>query len=163
MTHLQRIFLLRHAEAMPAQKGQTDFDRCLSAQGLHQAANIGTIIGQDYQRPAKVLLSPSKRTSQTVETLQLFDQSDLIFIDDLYDGGPQDYLNTVKNHSQYESVLLVGHNPSIFALLQFLAAPKSKIKLPYSYPTAGLAVLDFAKDETEFNHHCGNLLAFHQP
>lgn len=163
MNHLKRLFLLRHAEALPAQMGQSDFDRRLSANGKADAIKIGNIILQNYSLPEKILLSPSIRTTETTKALNLFDKTNLISIDAIYDGGPKEYLDILKQNSQFASLLLVGHNPSIFALLQYLASPKSAIQIPQNYPTSGLAIIDFLGPDAHLNHHQGELVAFHHP
>lgn len=163
MSNLQRLFLLRHAEAEPASLEKRDFDRPLSDKGKIDAQQIGKIIKEHYKLPEAVVLSPSKRTKQTVNLLHLFDKNNLNIIDDLYNGDGREYLNILKSIKDAQSLLLVAHNPAIFILFQFLTSLKSKIKIPHSYPPAGLAIIDFPNEANNLKEQNGQLVAFYAP
>lgn len=161
MQKLQRLYLLRHAQALPARVEQFDFDRVLSEKGRNEAEKIGEIIKTNYQLPDCILLSPSKRTRETAEYINLFEKSDLILVDALYEGSTKDYLDAISEAERFSNLLLIGHNPAIFAVLQYLASPQSNIKVPNSYPTAGLAIIDFSMSKSKLSPQSGLLTAFH--
>lgn len=154
---------MRHAEALPAKAGQLDADRNLSETGILEAEKIGEFLKQNYALPDCVILSPSTRTKQTASYLNVFKPANFIIADAIYDGGVKQYLDAIAEYDLFSSLLLIGHNPTIFALLQYFVSSNSKLKSPNNYPTAGLAVIDFPALYINSCEHSGQLIDFYYP
>ncbi|MHC5307353.1 SixA phosphatase family protein [Bartonella sp. LJL80] len=142
------IALLRHAEAEKAKTGMLDFDRPLSQHGREQARHIGAEIRESLKPPLHVLCSPSLRTKQTLEALDLTILADINYYNLLYDGGVDDYLTLLRQEYR-PSTLLIGHNPSI-AEVAFRLWDKHSSKTYFSknFPPATLALLSLPKTAT---------------
>jgi phosphohistidine phosphatase len=63
------LVLWRHAEAHEAQPGQDDLSRALTPRGEKQAARMAAWLDRQLPDGARILVSPAKRTEQTVQTL----------------------------------------------------------------------------------------------
>lgn len=111
----RRLFLLRHALAMPPVSGGNDKTRILSPKGLEDASALGRLMMRKNYMPDYILCSTATRTRQTLEKLfQSLPKTPTSFIDALYDGGTESYVREIqKIPAQYKSVLLVGHNPCV--------------------------------------------------
>jgi phosphohistidine phosphatase len=80
----------------------------------------------------------------------------------IYENRPDTLLDVIhETETGIHVLLLVGHNPSFPALAELLAATgdtESRQRLREKFPTAGLAVLDFAVDAWDRVHpHSGRL------
>ena len=113
---MRELILLRHAAALAAPVGASDFERPLSEPGRLEAA-------QAAQRLAgtaaieRILFSPARRTSETAQIiadeLSLAPQA-LVAIPALYVATAAVIRASVAhNHGGANVVLIVGHNPGI--------------------------------------------------
>jgi phosphohistidine phosphatase len=111
----RRLFLMRHALAMPPISGGDDKARVLSPKGLSDASMLGRIMMRKNYMPDYILCSTAVRTRQTLEKLmQSLPKTETAFVDKLYDGGTESYVREIqKIPAKYKSVLLVGHNPCV--------------------------------------------------
>ncbi|MGR6469145.1 SixA phosphatase family protein [Rhizobium sp. PAMB 3182] len=140
-----RLYLMRHANAAWPGPGQSDFDRPLDARGFAEAELVAERAADLGYRPDRVIVSTARRCRETAEPLKrVFDEDlDIRFSDSLYHGSASVYAEIISAQSDCQSVLLIGHNPSIEELFGDLAGAEAVAKYAGSgYPTAGLAVLD---------------------
>ena len=63
------LILWRHAEAHDPREGQSDLDRALTPRGEKQAARMAAWLDRQLPDGARVLVSPARRTEQTVKAL----------------------------------------------------------------------------------------------
>ena len=141
----RRLFLLRHALAMPVAGGD-DAGRDLAPKGKEDAEALGRYMNLKHYIPDLVLCSPAKRTRQTLDGLQArLNIPQLCFPDVLYAGSTGDYVHEIqKCPDGARNILLVGHNPSIYELIALLAGKgrDSLIqRLSEGYKPASLSVL----------------------
>jgi phosphohistidine phosphatase len=66
---MQRLILMRHAEAEPAAGSGRDRDRVLSGRGRKDSAAMARALAGRGMRPDLALVSPAARTRQTWELL----------------------------------------------------------------------------------------------
>jgi len=100
--------------------------------------------------PDMVLVSPARRTMQTLEALEPWDDTPLIEpLDTLYLASAQQLLQALQAVPEtVRSVLLIGHNPGMHELAMLvagragLARGTAGKRLAEGFPTAALA--DFA-------------------
>ena len=146
----RQLLLLRHAKAVTGEPGMTDFARPLADRGRKAAARMGRYLAEQNLAPDLVLCSPARRTRETWEiAAPALPPATTRFVDDLYDFGDGETLLAVirRDGGGASRILLVGHNPAIQSLALLLSGkPETSLKrqMAEKYPTAGLALLDFA-------------------
>ncbi|MFC5300094.1 SixA phosphatase family protein [Azospira restricta] len=110
------LLLWRHAEA---EDGDDDFARALTGRGEKQAKAVARWLRQHLPRHLRIVASPTVRTRQTAEAL------DLPFeIERRIGPGaqPADLLAAAGWPSARGAVLLVGHQPGLGQLASLLLA-----------------------------------------
>lgn len=144
------LMLLRHAKSSPAETGQADLDRPLNERGKRSAAAMGRYIASNGLVPQLVLCSPARRASETwgLVARELPDTAEVHFTPEIYDFGDGKTLMECLRHmaGAEQSILLVGHNPSIAGLAQTLigtGSRKLRKRLEGKYPTTALAAISF--------------------
>lgn len=140
---MTKILLMRHAKAVPAAAGTSDFDRPLEDSGQADAALMGRLLAARWGTPERIICSGAKRTRETLAALGL--TADTLFSDPLYQGEADDYIAALAGESA-GSILLIGHNPSVHGAAVALAGsgdPADRSALSKAFPTAGLAALEF--------------------
>lgn len=166
---MPRLFLLRHAKSPPGLPGQKDFDRPLAERGRAAMPSVGRHMAKEGYVPDLVLCSPSARTRETFEGLRPFlpDHVAVDYVRELYEASLGDMLKVIISHADSsERLLVVGHNPSIHRLASTLPGegdPELLARLETKFPTASLAVIDFAVGWHHVRPDSGRLCAFVTP
>jgi phosphohistidine phosphatase len=137
---VRTLILLRHAKAAGPDDYATDIERPLAARGHRDAAAAGDWLRAGDLQPDAVLCSTAVRTRETLEELKL-DAPATVFEHRIYAGPALDTLDLIQHTAPaVETLLLVGHNPTISDLSDELA-PKG---LPHGgLSTSGIAVHRF--------------------
>ena len=104
------LILWRHAEAEDAAPGMTDLERALTVKGQKQARRMGQWLNSQLPDSCKILSSPAVRTLQTVEALG---RKFKIHTDLAPGADPSDILKAVNWPGNKDSVLVVGHQPTL--------------------------------------------------
>lgn len=104
------LILWRHAEAEEAAPGQSDLERALTAKGQKQAKRMGQWLASQLPDNCRVLVSPAVRTLQTVEGLG---RKFKIHADLAPGADAADVLKAANWPGSKESVLVVGHQPTL--------------------------------------------------
>ena len=137
------LILMRHAAALPAAIGASDFERPLSAPGRKEAAQAARRLAAEGVRVDRILLSPARRTSETaqfVATELALDPDALAEVPALYAATPAAIRTAIaQGHGGADVLLVVGHNPGISEIGSELAGRQSHGHLP----TAGFWRLSF--------------------
>jgi len=159
----RQLWILRHAKAADAPRGGRDRDRPLTTRGRRDAESLGDgLVGdgspftaQGFLRPDVAVCSSAVRTVETAD-LVLSRLSEPVHLDSyasMYDAEPDTvlmYLREVEEGAR--SVLVVGHNPTMFHLTWDLLPEGSadRIRLEAGgFPTCALAVVDVGFDRWE--------------
>lgn len=106
---------------------------------------VATLAADRRYQPDLVLCSTALRCRQTAEAIQraFGEDTELSFIDELYNGSLDTYLAVLDAQNAAGAVMLIGHNPTMEELLEAMIGPDRMAALiPGGYPTAGLTVLD---------------------
>jgi phosphohistidine phosphatase len=107
---MMELILWRHAEA---EDGIPDLDRKLTAKGHKQAEKIAAWLKPKLPTHTHILVSPAKRTQQTAAALGL----NFTTLDEIGPGAdPQTILRAAGWPDDTESVLIVGHQPTLGAV-----------------------------------------------
>lgn len=121
---MKTLLLLRHAEAAPAGAGLDDHKRVLTTRGRRQAEAQGRWLGLHGPRPAAVLCSSAARTRETATLLAAAAKWTVepCAQEALYDATVSALLDAVRAvDDEVDTLLLVGHAPSVPALVSALA------------------------------------------
>lgn len=167
---MRTLYLLRHAKSDWDESSTADFDRPLSKRGFSAAPRMGLFMQENKFAPERIFCSSAKRTRQTLGALQpyLGDCTDVQFMERIYTGGAQEYFNLLRNHGENaQSLMLIGHNPSIQGLALALSGSgdeTARQQMATKYPTAGLSVIQFKIDNwSEIAESSGHLELFVTP
>ncbi len=117
----REIILLRHAHAEGAMPGQEDIARVLSLRGEAEADATGVWLKQHAAAPQRVLCSSAARARETCErVLASLGYADLRSDARIYEATPATLIRVLDDHSDADSVMLVGHNPGLENLVALL-------------------------------------------
>jgi phosphohistidine phosphatase len=161
---MRRLMLLRHAKSDWAKPGLRDHDRPLNPRGRESAPKMGAYMVRHALVPDLIVASTAKRVTETLDhLLPAFDRPPKMVSEPrLYDAGANALLGILKEAPRTaHSLLLVGHNPGMAELASLLIASgdvDARQRLIEKFPTAGLAVIDFAVDEWARLHPRGGRL-----
>jgi phosphohistidine phosphatase len=160
------IVVMRHAKA--EQLGPSDFERELTARGRDDARAAGAWLAAQGIVADHALVSAAPRARQTWEAVAeeagwaLEPQLDR----GLYAAGPDTALDLVRETpAGAETLVLLGHNPTIAYLAQLLDDGEgdevATREMATGYPTCALAVFSHDGDWTSLDAGSARLQAFH--
>lgn len=163
-TPMRRLMLLRHAKSDWARPGLRDHDRPLNPRGREAAPKMGAYMVRHSLVPDLIVASTARRVTETLALLlPAFDRPPQIVSEPrIYDAESATLLDIVKETPRSShSLLLVGHNPGIAEFAALLIASgdvDARQRLIEKFPTAALAVIDFATDDWAKVHPRGGRL-----
>jgi len=167
---MRRLMLLRHAKSDWSTPGQRDQDRPLNARGREAAPKMGAYMVRHALLPDLIIASPAQRVVETLDlVLAAFDERPKQKSEAaIYEGRPSVLLDVIKQTPRgVHGLLMVGHNPGLAELAMLLIASgevEARQRLIEKFPTAGLAVIDFALDDwSKLHPRAGRLDRFVVP
>ncbi len=164
----RELLILRHAKSAWDTPAATDFDRPLNRRGKRDAPRIGAWLYEQGYLPDHVVASPARRARQTVRRVCKalgIDPGGIDWQERVYLAGLPTLLEVLSGcPSTARRVLLVGHNPGLEELLEYLGGtlldpPPGGKRLP----TATVARLALPDDWGRLASGCGRLLAWIRP
>lgn len=138
-----RLLLLRHAKsAWP--EGIPDIDRPLAPRGIRAGAAIGSYIARENLLPARIFVSPARRTIETWNIVSAAWPSHVapIYESSIYEAPAENLLRLVRAQGDISPVMLIGHNPGMEDFVALLLSRNQRAKTLPRYPTGSLAVID---------------------
>ncbi len=141
---MRQLLLLRHAKSSWDDPTRPDRERPLNRRGQRAAAAMRQAIRDLGLVPELVLVSPARRTLQTLEALEPWDQTPLVEpTETLYLATATQLLSVLHGVPEtVRSVLLIGHNPGLHELAVMLAGRPTRppaAKAPAGKAPAGTA------------------------
>ena len=145
MSTQNHLLLLRHGKSAWHTEAPTDFERPLKSRGVNASKTMGQWIRDAGLLPDVILSSTAVRAEATArlaaEAMGL-DESDIEWEPRIYEATLHTLLYVLAERGGAHSrVMLVGHNPGMEWLTDFLAGgfedPSEK-----RFPTAGLGVFE---------------------
>ena len=125
--------------------GQKDIERTLNAIGLQNASRMGMKLKEEAYAFDIILSSPADRalTTATLIAEQVgYDPARIHINEEIYEASVRTLLQTVNNFkNEWSSVLLVGHNPSVSYLAEYISDGEVG-----SVATCGMVHLTFDTD-----------------
>jgi phosphohistidine phosphatase len=172
ITALRQLLLMRHAKSSWDDPKLPDHARPLNARGRAAAARMRRAIRDLGLAPDLILVSSSRRTLQTLEALEPWDETPLIEpMDQLYLAEVPQLLGVLHGVAEtVRSVLLLGHNPGLHALAVSLVGPDAMTtggeltrRLAQGFPTGALAEFTTASSWHSLDEGKARLLRFLAP
>ena len=169
---MRQLMLLRHAKSSWDNATMPDRDRPLNARGRRAVASMRQAMRDLGLVPDVVLVSSARRTLQTLDALEPWDETPLVEpMDMLYLASPLQLIAALHGVAEtVRSVLLIGHNPGIHELALTLAGPQAmrgggeaERALAAGFPTAALAEFVIAGAWSELREGGGRLVRFVAP
>ncbi len=160
---MKNLIMLRHAKSDWSNPGQKDFDRTLNARGHRVAPRMGHKLHELGVHVDAVVSSPAERAKLTAEYIseQLnFDTSEIEFKEAVYEASIRTLLEVVNGlDEEYDTVMLVGHNPSFTYLSEYLTGAEIG-----NIPTCGAVRIEFELTSwKEVSQNTGTLKWFVYP
>ena len=150
------LLLIRHAKAVG--EAASDAERPLSPRGIRDAHVAAQWLADHDLVPDLVLVSPARRARQTWEEIgaRLAVEPAISIDARIYENTLESLLDVLgEAGDEQRCVALVGHNPSMHALAETLAAASDQdndvtARLAESFPTCAIAVFDTEVDGSRF-------------
>ena len=156
---MKTLFAIRHAEAESGY--QSDFDRMLTSHGASQTEGTARFIGSTQNNKTIFVHSSAKRTTQTCQLIHnhLKSTAPIAAKEELYNSPLKNYLQVLEQLSNdYDTVILVGHNPTISQLISFLT---NELK-GYLSPSGGAKIQLNCSNWNEISTYA-TLLDYYEP
>src|SRR5690348_8287499 len=120
MPSSKRLFFLRHAKSSWDDPGLADHDRPLAPRGRRAVEAIAAHVKKEGITPELVLCSSARRTRETLEGVAVGGEH--VIEPELYGANCEEVLERLHRvPDEVGSVMLVGHNPTVQALVIRLA------------------------------------------
>ncbi|HET6869009.1 MAG TPA: histidine phosphatase family protein [Solirubrobacteraceae bacterium] len=168
MPSSKRLFILRHAKSSWDDPGLADHDRPLAPRGRRAVEAIAAHLNAEGIMPELVLCSSARRTRETLEGAGVGGEH--LIEPDLYGANCQEVLERLHRvPEEIGSVMVVGHNPTLQALVLHLADDDAAINGSYlvevrrKFPTGALATLTFDGAWQELSPRSARLASYVRP
>lgn len=168
MPSSKRLFVLRHAKSSWDDPGLADHDRPLAPRGRRAVEAIAAHVSREGITPELVLCSSARRTRETLEGVAVGGEQ--VIEPGLYGANCQEVLARLHRvPEEVGSVMLVGHNPTLQALVLRLADGDGEADgsgladVRRKFPTGALATLTFDGTWTELSPRSARLEAYVRP
>jgi len=145
---MHQLLLLRHAHSSRDDPKLADHARPLSPKGRRATVAMRQAMRDLGLQPDIVLVSSSRRTMETLEALEPWDETPLVEpLDALYMASPKQMLKILREISETaRSIMVLGHNPGMHELALLLVGGKEAARasphlsrLSEGFPKAALA------------------------
>lgn len=130
---MKTLCLVRHAKSSWLDPKVEDKDRPIDPRGEADAKLLAQFLLNHHIKPDILLVSPALRTQMTAQVLiqdMQIPPAHLQTIDEIYEAGVESLLHIIQQvPNSVNSILLVGHNPGLTWLANYLA-DDHQISLP---------------------------------
>ena len=120
---MKTLLIMRHAKSSWNELNIPDHDRPLNRRGKHDAPLMGKLL-RDKKMTLDLIISSTAVRAETTASLiaKAFKYKGEIILDkSIYSAEPTDLLNLLSKCSdRYNSILLIGHNPTVEETIQML-------------------------------------------
>lgn len=159
---MKYLYLVRHAKSDWKNIGLSDFERPLNERGNTDKKTMGKRLKEKSIKLDSFISSSAKRTTQTSIALAKeidYSTKEIKFFEELYHASPSVMLSIInKTDIENNNLLLVGHNPGISMLCDYLC------NYSVDFPTLGIAKISFeTEDWMEVSTQTGTLEWFDFP
>jgi phosphohistidine phosphatase len=164
----RQLLLMRHAKSSWDDPRLSDHARPLNPRGRAAAAAMRGMMQAVGLAPDIVLVSSARRTLQTLEALEPWDDTPLVEpMDALYLADPAQLLQLLHGVAETaRSVLVLGHNPGLHDLALLLAGSGDEAvrhRLGEGFPSGALAEFSVPGSWAALGEGGGRLVRFVTP
>lgn len=169
---MRQLLLLRHAKSSWDERDTPDHDRPLNRRGIAAAAAMRTAMAGLGLAPDVVLVSPSRRTLQTLEAFEPWEDTPIVDrVDSLYLAPAGTILKAVQDvGATARCVMVVGHNPGLHDLAMLLVGAQAASfdnadvrQLSEGFPSGALAEFAVTVPWRDLDEGGGRLMRFLSP
>lgn len=147
---MKKVFLMRHAKSSWKDANIPDHDRPLKKKGEKDVKTMAKMLKHKKYSPDFILCSSAERAKQTAVLFKEASsfEGKLEYSDKLYMAEVPDLISALKNvPPKTKSVMIIGHNPGLEALLQTLTGKVETL------PTSSIAYISIPIEEwSELNN-----------
>jgi phosphohistidine phosphatase len=174
VAQVRQLFVLRHAKSSWDHPGLDDHDRPLAPRGVGTVKVMAEHLRASGVRPALVLCSSARRARETLEGVR--PAGEWLIEEGLYGADAGALLERLRQvPDEVPSVMLIGHNPGLQALVLRLAdtvaggtrpAEEQRKRLGEvrrKFPTGALATLTFDSPWRDLHPGGARLTGFVRP
>ena len=144
---MKNLFLLRHCEAHHFEENKSDYEKQLNENGIKCARLLKNWFEKNNIVLDYILTSSANRTLTTANIIFSNFENKIYQKKELYLCDYKEILKELKIlDNNFNSVIIVGHEPSISESLKFLISycrPDLEYVTKSLYPTGGLSVINF--------------------
>ncbi len=156
------LTLIRHAKSDWKDPDLDDFERPLNPRGKKAAPQMGARISQRGIIPDLIVASKAKRAKKTAQLIAKeldIEADDIIFKKKLYAVRLDELLQELRLLPELNHIALVGHNPELSELAQWLCTDS-----PEWLPTCAVLTLELNVDRwTDISAECARLVEYDYP
>lgn len=169
MNTAKTLIILRHGQAQNSSADGSDHGRELTEQGKNESRKAGQALSDSGIVPDYVLCSTASRTRATLTEAQNYfsEPLNVEYSQKIYNSSERDLINEIaKTPETINSVLLIGHNPSLYQLAIMLAKDGEEQilhNLHFGFPTCAMAVIKFDGNWQEIKNSDSKLTLFAVP
>lgn len=145
---MKRLMIMRHADAQDPQGGQNDRQRMLSRKGRSDMQRLHTQLLAEKLLPQFAVASDAYRTEVTMMEVTGPDFDGYATSNAaLYNAGPDKIIGMAQSLSdEYESALIVAHNPGVYEAVMRLVSEFDQVglwkKLGSNYKSGTLTIFE---------------------
>lgn len=154
---MKRVIMVRHAKTIQYGYDQ-DYDRTLTERGEENAERISREMAKAQIKPDLIISSPAVRTTQTTRIYANsfgYPSGNVRYEKKLYSGMQANFFSRMLQEidDQHTTVMVVGHNPTVYYFLDYLLPDFS-----LNVPTCSTIVIDFDIEKWEdLREHKGKM------
>jgi len=167
---MRQLYMLRHAKSCWDDPSVDDFDRPLNKRGKKAAKLMAAHLRHEQLRPAVVLCSAARRTTETLDLQGDALEGVSVSIErEIYEAAKGKLLARLRRLDDHlGSAMLIGHNPGLARLAEALCGghgeAKSLARLAAKLPTGTLLTLETNVGHwAELEDGCCRLVSFVTP
>jgi phosphohistidine phosphatase len=158
---MKKLYIVRHSQKVEEKFGQDDYDRELSENGILEAKQMAGVLKDKNISTDLIVSSPAIRTKQTAEIYaeELNYGKSIMYNEVLYMAFVNELMETISyTFDTVETMVLIGHNPSLTALAITLIDFKEK------FPMGGIMEIQFdCKSWIDISKENANLISYEYP
>ena len=160
---MKKLYLVRHAKSSWKNHSLKDFDRPLNNRGERDAPFMGELLNKQGIKPGIIVSSSAVRAYETAKIFaEKFDYPEALIFKErsVYEADALNLLDIIRDtDDEYLSLMLLGHNPGMTYLSNYLTAQRID-----NMPTCSVATIEFDVDSwRKIKPESGELTAFEYP
>lgn len=129
---MKTLYILRHAQKDTSSNEEFDYDVKLTSQGEEEAKQIGKILKKKGIMPDLFVSSPAIRARTTSEIIakEIEYPKNIMYNEVIYNAFLHELIESISyTYDSVETLLVVGHNPSLTALSIYFTSYKEELKM----------------------------------